>query len=74
MPDSTRRNCVVCKGHDSVVGPISWSGKCRTCGKTIMNETLDQLATAQGPIYHHWLSQLRKSVGFGTFDPSSARS
>lgn len=30
------------------VGPISWAGNCRRCGKALMNENVDQIAAGHG--------------------------
>lgn len=49
MPDPTRRTCQACGGHDSQVGPISWSGKCLTCAKTAVFENVEGLMDPGSP-------------------------
>lgn len=53
MPDKRRRNCKLCKGHDSTVGPISWEGYCFPCGRVVYEENIRQLQTHTGPFAQH---------------------
>ncbi len=55
MPSRTRRNCTCCGKHDSEVGPISWGGNCRTCGKLIVNENMDGISAGEGPAHRRRL-------------------
>lgn len=48
MAGTTRAHCTCCGKHKSEVGVISWGGNCRTCGKALMNENVDQISAGQG--------------------------
>ena len=48
MGDRRRRNCITCGVNESKVGPISWSGNCRSCGQINLVENIIGIATKQG--------------------------
>jgi hypothetical protein len=63
MSSSTRRNCTLCGGHDSEVGPISWRGKCHNCGKERLTTAITELAEHRGPTFAYWRTRIAASVG-----------
>lgn len=63
MPDGRRRTCRVCGAHDSEVGPISWRGKCSTCGPAIFEANCDDLHYHRGPYLLKWRRGVAASVG-----------
>lgn len=66
MPDYRRRNCARsprgCGKHESEVGPISWQGLCENCGRTRMNENVDQMEARTGPNFTLWRRQMVASA------------
>lgn len=48
MPDARRRRCRICNRHESVVGPISWSGLCIDHSHARFNENNDSIHAGQG--------------------------
>ena len=54
MPDRRRRNCVICRKHESEVGPISWAGLCMECAEERLRENIVGLATHSGEPLRRW--------------------
>jgi len=63
MSSRFRVNCQACGKHESEVGPISWRGKCGTCGPAIAERANDELHNHAGPTFEHWRRRLAASVG-----------
>ena len=51
MADARRKRCTCCGGHTDDVGPISWRGNCRPCGKKLQEENIVGIATKSGYAY-----------------------
>lgn len=63
MPDRRRRNCKLCKRHDSEVGPITWAGYCFPCGWIVYEENVHQLRAHSGPFALHHRRQCVAAFG-----------
>jgi hypothetical protein len=63
MPDRRRRNCMICRRHESEVGPISWRGMCHGCGKQRQDDAITELAEHRGPTFAYWRTRIAASVG-----------
>lgn len=62
MANQTRRNCVTCGGHDSVVGTISWAGNCRECGHANLVDNIVGIATKSGDAHRRRLRGIERYV------------
>ena len=68
LPDLRRKNCKRCGQPASIVGPISWRGKCRPCGLASETEAIVQLAAHDGPVFDYWRVRIAASVGATLID------
>lgn len=74
VPSTNRRNCLICRQHDSVVGPISSRGKCRACAVARIEENMDGLIGKSGPALRRWRVGMAASVGGRLLDELPADS
>lgn len=63
MPDLRRATCQRCRGHRSVVGPISWSGLCQNCAIVRVADNVEGMALKHEPHLLAWRRAVAASVG-----------
>jgi hypothetical protein len=69
MPSYNRVTCKRCRRHKDEVGPISWLGNCRGCGKEAMDTNVDQMHERRGPNFNAWRVGMIRSAGGTVTDP-----
>lgn len=63
MPRADYKTCKECRGHTSVVGPLSHTRLCRSCSILREERNFDALKTHSGAGFHHWRRRIAASVG-----------
>lgn len=73
MGDRTRAYCVVCGGHVSEVGELSWTGKCARHSMEALTSNVVQMVEHRGPNFERWRQRMAASVGAVLLDEQGQR-